>query len=264
MFYAMPVGVGGSTSSDWSSAAASKTGTLPEQVVISPEQVVPLVTLSQPFSTADFLQLNQIYTGSAHPVPASSVGESVMAMTNQSGHPINIHGPGGVNGRISSPWGDTDVLGPYNSGLNRNPLVGIIQGNDSQGSPVNPDGSVNVYSPSGAGVVGKVMPDGTYVPIPNAESARRGEYLGKLGEETGEGAAQGDGQSEFSSLAHDASHVASKVFHAVTGFADSAGSAVSNHVAAATGLGAAGVVVGCVVTGVIDVGGLAAGVAAVF
>jgi hypothetical protein len=63
--------------------------------------------------------------------------------------------------------------------------------------------------------------------------------------------------SEFSSLTHDAAHLAGTVYHAVTGFADTAGSAVSHHVAEATGLGVAGVVAGGIVTGAIDLGGLA-------
>jgi hypothetical protein len=64
--------------------------------------------------------------------------------------------------------------------------------------------------------------------------------------------------SEFSSLRHDAAHFADTVYHAVTGFADSAGSAVDHHVAEATGLGVAGVVAGGIVTGAIDLGGVAA------
>jgi hypothetical protein len=64
----------------------------------------------------------------------------------------------------------------------------------------------------------------------------------------------------LSPVAHDAA----AVYHAVTAFAGSAGSAVSHHVAEATGLGVAGVVAGGIVTGAIDVGGVAAGVAALF
>ncbi len=59
----------------------------------------------------------------------------------------------------------------------------------------------------------------------------------------------------LSPMAHDAA----AVYHAITGFAESAGSAASHHVAEATGLGVAGVVAGGIVTGAIDVGGIAAG-----
>jgi hypothetical protein len=268
-----------------------------------PNEFSSLMALNQQFSTADFLQLNQISATPVQRLPpaqTSTADGSVVLMAsayNSSGETppeaVRIYNPDGL--------GSYDVLNPDGSMTNYPPPGGFVEQ-----TTFNPDGSTTtristeaelVVSPDGE-THSWYRPDGTLEYRENPDKSI--DYYDDDGSLWGTQNADGtwkpnpeenpppeNGQSDFSWIqsesfwvVHGGAHIASTIFHSVTGFADSAGSAVRGHVAsgatrvvedlggsnhvAAEVAGVAGVVVGAAVIGAIDMGGLVGSALALF